>query len=145
MMVANVLVCNRYHTVRKHNVDSTVDILLLGSYHAICISMQPAGTIRMKSILWVSLYTNLAMLHILNSLFLWPRKHFDVPMTIKTSYYKTSVLASNHICTISGSACTGNAGDVFPSIKVKENCQLAIAACITARPLRTCRDACRDR
>ena len=145
MMVADVLVCNRYHAIRKQNVDSTVDTLLYGSYHAICIVRQPAGTIRMKSILWVSLYSNLTMLHVLNSLFLWSKKHFDVRMKIKTLYHKTSALASYQICTIAGCACAGNAGKVFLASELNGNRQLAIAACITPRASRTSRDACRDR
>ena len=46
---------------------------------------------------------------------------------------------------IVGCACAGNAGNVFPATDFKGKRQLAIPACITARALRTCHDACRDR
>ena len=39
---------------------------------------------------------------------------------------------SYQICKIAGCASAGNAGNVFPAIDFKGNCQLAISACITA-------------
>ena len=54
-------------------------------------------------------------------------------------------LASYQIRKISGCACAGNAGNVFPATDIKVNRELTIPACITARASSTCRDACRDR
>ena len=53
--------------------------------------------------------------------------------------------ASCQIHKIAGCACTGYAGNVFPTTDFKGNRQLAIPACITARTWRTRHDACRDR
>ena len=53
--------------------------------------------------------------------------------------------ASYQIGKIAGCACAGNAGTFSPAVDFKGNRYLANPACITARALRTCRDACRDR
>ena len=53
--------------------------------------------------------------------------------------------ASYQIHKIAGCACARNTGNVFPATDLNGNRYLAIPACITARVLRMCRDARRDR
>ena len=74
----------------------------------------------------------------------------QVPPSLKIYIYiytehQCTAWATYQIRKISGCACAGNAGNVFPATDFNGNRYLEIPACITTRASRTCRDVCRDR